>query len=164
MNVSTMGVYGNDYLKRAIVALVGLGANQPEDAIYPFNVADADGQPVRGEFAYVLHFPAGQLPHVDAFWSLTLYDAEGFPVANPLDRHAIGDRDPLRPNADGSLDLLIQSHDPGGERTANWLPAPEKGAISLTLRLYAPRPEALDGRWNPPPVKRVGPGGGTGAS
>ena len=115
MNVSTMGVYGNDYLKRAIVALVGLGANQPEDAIYPFNVAEADGVPVRGEFAYMLHFPAGQLPPVEAFWSLTLYDAEGFPVANPLDRHAIGDPDPLRPNADGSLDLLIQSRDPGGE-------------------------------------------------
>ncbi|MCS5699073.1 DUF1254 domain-containing protein [Cyanobium sp. FGCU-52] len=161
MNVTTMGVYGNDYLKRAVVALVGLGANQPEDAIYPLNVADADGQPVRGEFAYVLHFPAGQLPPVDAFWSLTLYDAEGFQVANPLNRFAIGDRDPLRANPDGSLDLFIQNQDPGGERTANWLPAPAQGTISLTLRLYAPRPEALDGRWNPPPVKRVSPEGGT---
>jgi len=161
MNVSCMGVYGNDYLKRAVVALVGLGANQPQDAIYPLNVADADGRPVRGEYAYVLHFDAGRLPPVDAFWSLTLYDAEGFQVANPLQRFAIGDRDPLRPNADGSLALFIQSHDPGGERTANWLPSPPQGAISLTLRLYAPRAEALDGRWTPPPVKRLSPGSGT---
>jgi hypothetical protein len=159
MNVSTMGVYGNDYLKRAVVALVGLGANQPEDAIYPFNVADADGQPVRGENAYVLHFPADQLPPVEAFWSLTLYDAEGFQVANCLNRFAIGDRDPLRPNADGSLDLFIQSQDPGGERRANWLPAPAQGAISLTLRLYAPRADALDGRWNPPPLRRLSDNG-----
>lgn len=107
MKTDTMGVYGNYYLKRAIVALVGLGANQPEDAIYPLSVHDADGKPVMAENRYVLHFDEDELPPVDAFWSLTLYDPEGFQVANPLDRFAICDRDPLKFNADGSLDLYI---------------------------------------------------------
>lgn len=156
MNTDTMGVYGNFYLKRAIVALGGLGANQPEDAIYPFNVADGEGKPVMAENAYVLHFAKDELPPVDAFWSLTMYDAEGFQVANPLNRFALGDRDPLAFNADGSLDLYIQHRTPGAAQEANWLPAPAAGELGLTLRLYAPRPEVADGRWNPPPLRRVG--------
>jgi hypothetical protein len=155
MNTSTMGVYGDHYLKRAIVARLGLGANQPEDAIYPLNVADAEGRPVMAENRYVLHFDKGALPPVDAFWSLTMYDAEGFQAANPLDRFAIGDRDALAFNPDGSLDLLIQHDDPGEAKRANWLPAPAAGKLGLTMRLYAPRAEALDGRWAPPPIRRV---------
>jgi hypothetical protein len=154
MNTDTMGVYGDYYLKRAIVAMVGLGANQVEDAIYPLNVADADGQPVRGERNYVLHFAKEELPPVDAFWSLTMYDAEGFQVANPINRFAIGDRDALKFNADGSLDLYIQHASPGADKEANWLPAPRSGELGLTLRLYAPRPQVVEGRWNPPPVRR----------
>jgi hypothetical protein len=155
MNTNTMGVYGDYYLKRAIVAMVGLGANQVEDAIYPINVADADGRPVRGEDSYVLHFDKSELPPVDAFWSLTMYDAEGFQVANPLNRFALGDRDPLKFNADGSLDLYIQHASPGADKEANWLPAPRSGELGLTLRLYAPRPEVAQGKWNPPPVRRL---------
>ena len=155
MNTDTMGVYGNYYLKRAIVALVGLGANQPEDAIYPLNVADADGKPVMAENAYVLRFGKGELPPANGFWSLTMYDAEGFQVANPLNRFAIGDRDALKFNADGSLDLHVQHESPGSDRESNWLPAPKSGPLGLTLRLYAPKPEALNGRWNPPPIRRV---------
>ncbi len=155
MNTDTMGVYGNFYLKRAAVAMVGLGANQPEDAIYPMNVADADGKPVMATNNYVLHFNKGELPPVDAFWSLTMYDAEGFPVANPLNRFAIGDRDPLKYNADGSLDLYIQNHSPGPDKESNWLPAPKSGAIGLTLRLYAPKAQAVQGLWNPPAIRRV---------
>ena len=154
MNTDTMGVYGDYYLKRAIVAMVGLGANQPEDAIYPLNVADADGNPVSGEHRYVLHFAKSDLPPADAFWSLTMYDEEGFQVANPINRFAIGDRDALKYNADGSLDLFIQNENPGPDGEANWLPSPKSGKLGLTLRLYAPRAEALDGRWNPPPIKR----------
>jgi hypothetical protein len=156
MNTDTMGVYGNFYLKRAIVAMVGLGANQPEDAIYPLNVADADGKPVVAESKYVLHFARGELPPADAFWSLTMYDAEGFQVANPLNRFAIGGRDALKFNSDGSLDLYIQHESPGPDRESNWLPAPKGGKLGLTLRLYAPKPPALDGRWNPPAVRRAG--------
>ncbi len=153
MNTDTMGVYGNSYLKRAIVAMVGLGANQPEDAIYPMLVADSEGRPLTGDREYVLHFAKDELPPVDAFWSVTMYDAEGFQVANELNRFAIGDRDALRFNADGSLDLYIQHANPGPDKTSNWLPAPRSGALGITMRLYSPKPQALDGRWNPPPVR-----------
>lgn len=155
MNVETMGVYGNAYLKRAIVAMVGLGANQPNDAVYPFNVADSDGNPLSGDRRYVIHFDRSELPPVDAFWSITLYDRDGFQVANSLNRFAIGDRDRLVFHADGSLDIHVQHASPGEGRESNWLPSPAEGPISLTMRLYAPRPEVLDGRWTPPPVKRI---------
>ena len=155
MNTDTMGVYGDYYLKRAIVSMVGLGANQVEDAIYPLAVSDADGRPVTAENRYVLSFRKDELPPADAFWSLTMYDAEGYQVANPINRFAIGDRDALKFNADGSLDLYIQNASPGAERESNWLPAPKSGVLGLTLRLYAPRQTALDGRWNPPPLKRA---------
>ncbi|WP_431232643.1 DUF1254 domain-containing protein [Mycolicibacterium psychrotolerans] len=149
-----MGVYGNAYLRRAVVTLVGLGANPPEDAVYPMLVTDADGQPLAGENDYVIHFDAGKLPPVDAFWSVTMYDAEGYQVANEIDRFAIGDRDALQYNADGSLDLYVQHSNPGPEKVANWLPAP-LGTLGVTMRLYAPRREAISGAWHPPAVRRV---------
>jgi hypothetical protein len=153
MNTDTMGVYGDYYIKRAIVAMIGLGANQPEDAIYPILSTDADGKPLVGENKYLLHFSKDDLPPVGAFWSVTMYDAEGFQVANPINRFAIGDRDDLKYNADGSLDLYFQHDSPGKDKEANWLPSPANGKLGVTMRLYAPKPAALDGRWNPPPVK-----------
>ncbi len=151
-----VGVYGNNYLKRAWLAFVaGPSGNQPEDGIYPINLADAAGQPVTGDKRYRMHFGPGQLPPADGYWSVTLYDGEGFAVANPIQRYALGDHDPLQYNADGSLDLSIQHDSPGADKEANWLPGPAQGPVSLTMRLYAPRPEALDGRWNPPPVEPV---------
>jgi hypothetical protein len=158
MNTDTMGVYGNYYLKRAAVAMVGLGANQPEDAIYPLNFADADGKPVVGENNYTLHFNKEDLPPVNAFWSVTMYDEAGFQVANPISRFAIGDRDELKYNADGSLDLYMQNENPGRDKVSNWLPSPAKGKLGVTMRLYAPKPQALDGRWNPPAIKRAARG------
>ncbi len=155
MNTDTMGVYGNYYLTRAIIALGGLGANQCDDAVYPLNVGDADGKPLKGEDKYVLHFSKEQLPPADAFWSLTMYDVNGFQVANPIDRYAIGDRDQLKFNQDGSLDLYIQHETPGTEKESNWLPSPATGTLGITLRVYAPRPAAIYGRWTPPPVQRV---------
>jgi hypothetical protein len=155
MNTDTMGVYGNYYLKRAIVAMVGLGANQPEDAVYPLAVADAGGKPLDGAHRYRLHFDKQALPPVSAFWSVTLYDGEGFQVANPLNRFALGDRDDLKFNADGSLDLYIQHDSPGAGKESNWLPSPDKGTLGVTMRLYAPKAEVLDGRWAPPAVTRV---------
>jgi hypothetical protein len=148
------GVYGNAYAIRAAVTLAGLGANPPEDAVYPLLVRDADGDPVRGEVDYVLHFDADELPPVAAFWSLTMYDEEGFQVANELDRFAIGDRDPLVFNSDGSLDLYIQPTNPGPEREPNWLPS-APGPIGPNLRLYAPSVDVLEGRWHPPPVRKL---------
>ena len=155
MNTDTMGVYGNYYLKRALIALAGLGANQPDDAIYPNLLVDADGKPLTGDAKYVLHFTKEELPPVSAFWSVTMYDEQGFQVANPINRFAIGDRDDLKFNADGSLDLYIQHENPGAEKQSNWLPSPAGGTLGITMRLYAPKPEALDGRWSPPAVKKA---------
>ena len=149
-----IGVYGNAYFKRAVVTLVGLGANPPEDAVYPLLNADADGDAVTGDRNYVIHFAADALPPVSAFWSVTMYDAEGYQVANELDRFALGDRDALTYGADGSLTLYVQHANPGPERESNWLPAP-LGPLGVTMRLYAPRAEVLDGRWVPPVVTRV---------
>jgi hypothetical protein len=154
MNNDTMGVYGDYYLKRALVAMVGLGANQPEDAVYPLNVGDADGQPLNGDHDYTIHFAKEQLPPVDAFWSVTMYDADGFQAANSINRFAIGDRDALSFNQDGSLDLYLQHEDPGAEKRSNWLPAP-RGALGVTMRLYAPRASVLQGNWAPPPIRRA---------
>lgn len=156
MNTDTMGVYGNYYLKRAIVSQLGLGANLPEDAIYPLNLADSRGQALDGANRYTLHFEKGETPPVDAFWSVTLYDPEGFQVANPLNRFAVSSWMPFVYNPDGSLDLYFQNESPGADKEANWLPAP-KGAFNLTMRLYAPQSDALTGKWNPPSVMREAP-------
>jgi len=154
MNTDTMGVYGNYYLKRAIVTQLGLGANLPEDAIYPLNLADDTGKPLDGANNYVLHFDKGQTPPVNAFWSVTLYDPQGFQVANPLNRFAVSSWMPFKYNSDGSLDLYFQNESTGADKEANWLPAP-KGPYNLTMRLYAPKAEALTGKWNPPPVTKA---------
>jgi hypothetical protein len=153
MNTDTMGVYGNYYLKRAMVAQLGLGANLPEDAVYPLNIADATGKPLDGTANYTLHFAKGELPPTSAFWSVTLYDNDGFQVANPLNRFALSSWMPFKTNADGSLDLYFQNVSPGLDKEANWLPAP-KGPFTLTMRIYAPKSEVLTGVWNPPPVMR----------
>ena len=154
MNTDTTGVYGNYYLKRAIVAQVGLGANLPEDAIYPLNLGDESGKPLDGENKYAIHFDKAAIPPVNAFWSITLYNQQGFQVANSLNRFAVSSWMPFQYNPDGSLDLYFQNESPGAEREANWLPAP-KGAFNLCMRLYAPKSDALTGKWNPPPVMRA---------
>jgi hypothetical protein len=119
MNTNTMGVYGNYYLKRAIIAQLGLGANLPEDAIYPQNLGDQAGQPLDGTNRYTLHFEKGATPPVAAFWSITVYDHEGFQVANPLNRFAVSSWMPLRYNPDGSLDLYFQNESPGTDKEVN---------------------------------------------
>jgi hypothetical protein len=146
--------FNRRYLMRASVELIGLGANLPEDAIYPLVYTDADGKPFTGENRYVWHLEPDELPPVNAFWSLTLYDAEGYQVANELNRFAIGDRDGLATNGDGSLDIFIQ-HDQPEQGSSNWLPAPA-GEFNLCARLYYPKPEALNGAWTPPGVAHVG--------
>jgi hypothetical protein len=154
MNTDTMGVYGNYYLKRAIVAQLGLGANLPEDAIYPLNLADENGVPLDGANKYMIHFDKSGTPPVNAFWSLTLYDSDGFQVANSLNRFAVSSWMPFKYNPDGSLDLYFQNQSPGTDKEANWLPAP-KGPFNLTMRLYGPKSDALTGRWNPPSIAKV---------
>lgn len=151
------GVYGTDYLRRAFITAVGLGANRPEDAIYPKTALDSEGKKLNGANRYILHFQAGQTPPVHGFWSLTMYDANYFFVDNPLDKYTVSPRNDLRYNPDGSLDIYIQNQSPGKDKEANWLPAPS-GDFILMLRMYWPEekdPSILDGTWQPPAPERV---------
>ncbi len=152
------GLYGTDYLDRALVTAIGLGANRPQDAIYPTSEMDGDGKPYDGANKYVMHFDKGQLPPVKGFWSLTMYDDKFFFVDNPLNRYTLSQRNKLIHNKDGSVDLYIQNESPGKDKEANWLPAP-KGKFILMLRLYwpvePPQPSILDGTWKPPAVNMV---------
>lgn len=149
------GIYGTNYLQRAFVTAIGLGANRPQDAVYPTSEVDGDGKPYDGANKYIMHFPKGQTPPAKGFWSLTMYDGEYFFVNNPLNRYSISPRNDLKYNADGSLDLYIQKDSPGKEKESNWLPAPA-GKFILMLRLYWPQetaPSIIDGTWAPPAVK-----------
>ncbi len=149
------GTYGTDYVQRALVAAIGLGANRPQDAVYPTSEVDAAGKPYDGANKYVMHFEKGQMPPVDGFWSLTMYNGEYFFVDNPLNRYTLSSRNKFVTNPDGSVDLYIQNENPGKGREANWLPAP-KDKFILMLRLYWPKekpPSLLDGTWKIPPVK-----------
>jgi hypothetical protein len=148
------GVYGADYTQRAFVTAIGLGANRPQDAIYPSSETDGSDRPYNGANKYVMHFPPGQTPPVNAFWSVTMYNAEYFFVANPLNKYTVSPRNALKYNSDGSLDIYIQNESPGTDKEANWLPAP-KGEFKLMMRTYWPKEPLLNGRWNPPPVQRV---------
>lgn len=148
------GTYGTDYTQRALVAAIGLGANCPEDAVHATSTVDGAGQPYSGNFRYVMHFAPGQAPSANGFWSLTLYDSEGFWVSNPLCRYTLSAQDALSSNPDGSLDFYIQKHPPGPDRESNWLPAPE-GRFMLMLRFYWPKDSLLKGSWTIPPVKRA---------
>ena len=135
--------------------MVGLGANPPEDAVYPMTYLDGQGKPLDAASKYVLRLKKDEIPPADAFWSLTLYDKDGFPVPNEIKRQALGDRDKLKFGSDGSLEIYIQAGSPGKDKEANWLPAPKSGPFTLTMRLYAPRREVLDGTWAPPAVQKV---------
>jgi hypothetical protein len=151
------GVYGSDYLQRALITAIGLGANRPQDAVYPTSQVDEEGKPYDGANKYVMHFNKGELPPVNGFWSLTMYNGEYFFVANSLNRYTLSERNKLKANADGSVDLYLQADNPGPGKESNWLPAP-KGKFILMLRLYWPKqnpPSILDGTWKPPAVKKA---------
>jgi hypothetical protein len=150
----TLADFGTDYDLRGEIALFGIGANLAKDAVYPTAFVDGDGQPLTGGNRYVLHFDKGGLPPVNAFWSLTMYDAESFLTANPIHRYNISGWMPLKYNPDGSLDVYIQHDSPGKQKESNWLPAPE-GAFNVTLRMYWPKEAVLDGSWKPPAVEKV---------
>ena len=154
------GIYGTNYIQRALITAIGLGANRPQDAVYPISLkyaAGLIGRDYMGSEKYVISFPKGLTPPVEGFWSLTMYDAGYFFVDNPLNRYSISERQPLKANADGSIDLYLQNELPGAEKESNWLPAP-KGKFLLMMRLYWPKeanPSIIDGSWVLPPVKKV---------
>jgi hypothetical protein len=151
------GLYGTDYIQRALITTIGLGANRPQDAVYPTSEGPSILGSYTGEKTYTMHFDKGQLPPVTGFWSLTMYDAQYFFVENPLNRYSISPRQDLKHNPDGSVDLYIQHASPGAEKESNWLPAP-KDKFILMLRLYWPNetpPSIVDGSWTIPQVKAV---------
>jgi hypothetical protein len=151
------GVYGTNYLQRALLNWQGPGWNRPEDSVYPTAKVDSEGKTLSGANKYVVHFAKGELPPVKGFWSLTLYDSEGFFVANPLERVNLSQRSKFNFNEDGSLDLYVQKDSPGKDKEANWLPSP-KDDFALFMRLYWPNekaPSILDGSWMPPQVRAV---------
>jgi hypothetical protein len=148
-----VGTYGNRYLIRAGIAYYGLGANLAVDAIYPTADDDVDGNQLTGKNKYKIHFEKNQIPPVNAFWSITMYNHESFLVANKLNKYIVRDRDNLVYNEDGSLDIFIQKDSPGEGLESNWLPAPV-GEFNLSMRLYWPKEEAINGTWNPTPIIR----------
>jgi hypothetical protein len=151
------GIYGENYIQRALITAIGLGANRPQDAVYPTSEGPSVLSSYTGDKKYVMHFDKGQLPPAKGFWSLTMYDKDYFFVQNPINRQSISARQDLKPNADGSVDLYIQNESPGADKESNWLPAP-KDKFILMMRLYWPdesTPSILDGTWIIPPVTVV---------
>lgn len=151
------GIYGTNYIQRALITAIGLGANRPQDAIYPTSEGPNIIESYTGAKKYVMHFPKGELPPAKGFWSLTMYDKDYFFVKNPINRQSISARQDLKANADGSVDLYIQNESPGPDKESNWLPAPTDKFI-LMMRLYWPSeksPSIIDGSWKSPQVKVV---------
>jgi hypothetical protein len=147
----------NNYLYRMGAAVMGIYGNSKQEAMYPVYGVDADGKKLNGASLYTLRFAPVQLPPVNAFWSLTMYELPAsLLVANPINRYLINS--PMLPqlkrDADGGLTLLIQNESPGKDKEANWLPAP-KGPFVMYMRLYWPKPEALEGKWTPPSVNKA---------
>ena len=149
-----IGRYGTNYLARAAIARFAVGANPPEAAVYLNCSADGEGKALSGTNHYVIHFNKGDLPPVKAFWSLTAYDKGGYFIKNSLNRYAIGDRDALKFNSDGSLDIYVQPESPGSDRESNWLPS-YNGPFNLTIRLYWPGDSILSGAWHPPVPEKI---------
>ena len=150
-----LGRYGTKYTYRAAWTFFAVGGNLVEDAIYPLTLTDNSGAKLDGANRYALRFSKEEIPPVDAFWSLTMYDKDTYLVDNPLDRYALGDRSNMKPGNDGSLTIYIQSESPGADQQANWLPSPKTGTFKLALRLYVPRKQVADGTWKPPAVQRA---------
>jgi hypothetical protein len=151
------GLYGTGYRNRAMITWYGLGANRPQDAVYPTSEGPDLLKKYNGANKYVLRIGKGEMPPVNGFWSLTMYDKDYFFVPNVLNRYTVSQRNQFKANADGSIDLYIQKDSPGKDKEQNWLPAPE-GEFVLMMRLYWPKetaPSILDGTWKPPAVKEA---------
>lgn len=149
-----IGTYGNSYLQRAAVALIGLAANPTIDAVYIGSIADSNNEKLDGSNTYLLHFKKGELPPAHAFWSITAYDHEGFMMSNRLNRFGIRSRDQLEYNDDGSLDFYLAPEWPSVAPESNWIPS-IAGPVALQFRLYSPAEAYLDGTWQPPVIQRV---------
>ena len=151
------GLYGTDYLMRALVTAIGLGANRSQDAVYPTSTKDDHDEAYDGANKYVIRFEKGETPPVEGFWSITMYDTHYFFVANSINRYSISPRQNLKSNPDGSIEIYIQKDSPGADKVSNWLPAPT-GKFILMLRMYWPNendPSIINGTWAIPAVRKV---------
>ncbi|HEX3724765.1 MAG TPA: DUF1254 domain-containing protein [Pirellulales bacterium] len=149
------GQHGDFLTRGAVQSMLGILANDPEEAVYLNTATDEEGNPLDGAHRYIIRFAAGELPKVKAFWSVTLYDAQHNLARNPISRYSIGDRSPgLQRDEDGGLTIYVQNTPPEPGKESNWLPAPT-GAFNLMLRCYLPSEEILEQRWSPPPLRRV---------
>lgn len=149
-----IGTYGTAYRYRAVVAWAGLGANLVEDAFYPNGFADSQGRPTTGEHRYTIRFDEGEIPPANAFWSLTMYDMDGFQIENPIDRFSVSSHNDLHYGDDGSVEIIVQHEMPENHQEVNWLPAPE-GQFQVMLRVFSPKPEVLRSEWTPPAIERM---------
>jgi len=155
INMLNLGRYGSDYNTRAFIAYMGLGALPREDAVYPSAFVDESGAALDGGSKYVMHFEKDALPPSNVgVWSISPY-RDNFYVRNELERYGILSSMPLAFNADGSLDVYIQSTSPGTDKESNWLPCPPSGSFNLTVRSYQPKESLLDGSYLLPPVRKV---------
>jgi len=158
MFTTKTGLYGTDYMQRALITAIGLGANRPEDAVYPTGQKDGDGKDFdAASNKYVMHIDKGQMPPANGFWSITMYDDKYFFVPNPINRYTLSSRNKFVTNPDGSVDLYLQAESPGKAKEANWLPTPKAKFIPM-LRLYWPKetpPSIIDGTWKPDPINQV---------
>ncbi|CRX38521.1 DUF1254 domain-containing protein [Estrella lausannensis] len=145
------GSFGDDYLQRAHMAKVGLGANLPRESIYLITDQDQLRRKLTGKDTYILHFSKERLPPVKGMWSITVYDEQGKLVRNKINRHSYSSKDDIRYNFDGSLDLILSQRYPGTDKEGNWLPVPE-GKFFVMLRLYLPQKQVLENSWHPPAV------------
>lgn len=150
-----MARWGTDYVNRAGIALIGLGAIWPEDIQYPTTFKDGENRPLDAASSYVLHFDKGETPPSNAIWSVSIYDPDGRYVPNPLDRYHLAPWMPMKWNPDGSLDIWIGAASPGPDREPNWLPAPATGPFNMTVRIFWPKAAALDGSYHLPPVRKI---------
>jgi hypothetical protein len=148
-----MGRFGTKYALRAANTLVAVGGNPPEDALYPMSRTDSTEVLLDGAHQYRIVFPAA--PPVDGFWSVYIYNNEGFFVENPINRSMLGSRSHLKYAPNGSLTIAIQANRPSDVPESNWLPAPKSGPFMIAMRLYVPRPEIVNGTWRPPNVAKV---------
>ena len=153
---SDIGNFGTDYDLRAVVAVYGIAANIPAEAMYPVGSFDNHGALLNGADKYVIHIPAGDFPPVNYYWSFTAYDQNLYLVGNSINRYAINQFTPgVKRNADGSLDIYVQATPPAGH-VSNWLPVPSSGQFEIILRMYGPKRSALDDAYSYPPITKVG--------
>jgi len=152
--LSNIGDYGTDYMTRALVAKMGFGANLPIDAIYPTAYFDTNDYELNGSNEYILRFNKSDIPVVNAFWSLAIYDKDSFLVPNEINRYSLRNTDDLIYSEDGSLTFYIQNTSPGVFKMKNWLPSPKEGKFSVTMRLYWPDKKILENKWTPPGIQK----------